>query len=121
MNFHKLSLYNCESDGLPGIMNIRETVVDNISNSNFTENQLLVIIFEQSELRSFTQNRFDSLNKGMQIKKNSHGIIADSIFTNMVQNIKEGTIYQSNVASDGSAIGSFLSDFVLVLLMIFIV
>jgi hypothetical protein len=85
-------------------MNIRETVVDNFSDSNFTENQLVVIIFEQSQLKSFSGNTFDSMNKGLKIIKQTTGIIADSFFTNMVQNIKEGSIYQSNIGTDGSAI-----------------
>lgn len=84
---------------------IRETVVDSIQNSEFTDNQLITIVFEKSNLKMFTGNTFNGMNKAIQFKKSSTGVIANSFFYNMIQNIKDGSFYQSNIATDGSAIG----------------
>ena len=71
-------------------------------------NQLITLVVEHSKIYSFTRNVFDGFNKGVKFHTNSSGTISDSIFMNMIQDIKENTIYQSNVVSDGSAIGEFL-------------
>jgi hypothetical protein len=89
-------------------MNIRETVVDNIEYSTFTDVQLVAIIFENSELKMFSGNTFNGMNKGILLKKGSIAIISDSVFVNLVQNIKSGSIYESNIATDGSAISKYI-------------
>ena len=104
MIFNSLSLNNCQTVGLPGMINIRETVVDNIANSSFVKSQLLVIIFANSQLKSSTGNTFSAMNKGIQFINNSTGMVANSVFVKMVQNITEGSVYQSKLSSDGSAI-----------------
>jgi hypothetical protein len=84
-------------------------VVNNIEYSSFTDVQLVAIIFDNSELQMFSGNTFNGMNKGILLKEGSIAIISDSTFFNMVQNIKDGTIYESNIASDGSAIGKQIS------------
>jgi len=72
----------------------------------FTNNQLRTLILEQSVLASSINNTFDGINKGIKFDKKSIGKIQDSIFLNMIQDIREGSIYQSNIVGDGSAIGT---------------
>jgi len=83
-------------------------VVEIIEDSIFTDNQLITILFEHSQLNYFARNTFNGINKAIKLFKNSTGLVQDSIFLNMVQNIRDGSIYQSNIATDGSAIGKLI-------------
>jgi hypothetical protein len=103
--FSHLTLNNWESQNLPGIINIRGSKVENIEYWEFTDVQLVAIIFDNSELKKSSGNTFNGMNKGILLQSGSIWVISDSVFVNMVQNIKDGLIYQSNIATDGSAIG----------------
>ena len=48
------------------------------------------------------------MNKAIKIFKNSTGSVQNSVFLNMIQNIRDGSIYQSKIATDGSAIGKLM-------------
>ena len=63
------------------------------------------MLFESSTVNQFSGNIFDAINRGIQFDKNSNGTITDSIFQNMVQDIRDGDLYNSNIVNDGSAIG----------------
>ena len=104
--FKKVTLNNCTSNDIPGVIYFVQTTVNLIENSVFTNNQLRTLILEQSVLASSINNTFDGINKGIKFDKKSIGKIQDSIFLNMIQDIREGSIYQSNIVGDGSAIGT---------------
>ena len=105
VTFNKLELREWITNDLPGIIKIRETIITNVQNSYFYHNQLFVMLFESSTVNQFSGNIFDAINRGIQFDKNSNGTITDSIFQNMVQDIRDGDLYNSNIVNDGSAIG----------------
>jgi hypothetical protein len=105
VTFKSIHMTDCTTLGQLSMINIRETTVDNIQNSEFANSQLAVMHFEKSKLKNFSGNSFDAMNKALKFTKGSVGVITNSIFKNMVQKVKEGSIYESRVISDGSAIG----------------
>lgn len=91
--------------GTAAVINIRETSVETIEDCIFYDNQPLVFLFQESQLNNFQRNSFDGMNKAIKASQRSVGVIKDSNFLNMVQNIKSGDIYQPEIVSDGSGIG----------------
>jgi hypothetical protein len=100
-----LHMTDCTTLGQISMIHMRETVVESIQNSDFINSQLAVMHFENSQLKSSFGNSFDAMNKALKFTGGSTGVVTNSTFKNMVQKIKEGSIYQSRVNSDGSAIG----------------
>ena len=84
-------------------------VIDEISNSNFTEIQYYVIEFIQSNLTKFQNNYMNGINKGLYFLDGSNGMILNSTFANFVQNVKSGDIYKSQIKGDGSAISKLFN------------
>ena len=89
---------------MPAFITFANTVIKEISNSNFTEIQYYVIEFVQSNLTKFNNNYLNGINKGLHFLSGSNGVIANSTFANFVQNIKSGDVYKSQIISDGSAL-----------------
>jgi hypothetical protein len=112
VTFDKIVMHDWESKHLLGMIQITETTVKNIADSSFSECQLIVIIFKASNVLSFTGNTFDGFNKALSFEKKTNGTISNSIFKNFVQNVRDGVLFQSNIVSDGSAIGIVDSNIV---------
>ena len=89
---------------MPALITFTSTIIDEISNSNFTEIQYYVIEFIQSNLTKFNNNYLNGINKGLYFLSNSNGVITNSTFANFVQNVKSGDVYKSQIKGDGSAI-----------------
>jgi len=100
-----LSIYDSQTDDRPSIINFRDCTIESISDSKFTESQLLVFVFRNSLVKEFDNNILDSMNRGIKIMNNSNATISNSVFKNMKQNIKENTLYYSDIKESGSAIG----------------
>ena len=103
--FRNVTTYNLYSTLKPGVFGINGWVIEEISRWNFTETQLRVFIFQNTLVKIFDSNLINRMNKGILFTDDSVGSITNSTISNMVQNIKSGTIYQSSIGSDGSAIG----------------
>lgn len=86
-------------------MNFRNCIIDRITKSNFTESQLQVMIFVNTLVKEISDTLFDGMNKGLKFMANSNATITNSTFKNMVQNIKEGRLYFSQIQTQGGAIG----------------
>ena len=106
--FRNVTTYNLYSSKQPGVFGFNGCSVDEISNSNFTETEYRVFVFQNTIVKKFDSNLLNTMNKGIQFIAGSVGSITNTTISNMVQNIKSGTLYQSNISSDGSAIGKYL-------------
>ena len=53
----------------------------------------------------FTNNTLDGINRGLKIYQNSNVKISNSMFKNMVQNIKQEDLYVSDIIDTGSGLG----------------
>ena len=102
-----ITTYNLYSKLKPEVLGFNGWIVNEISRWNFTETQLRVFIFQNTLVKIFDSNLINRMNKGILFTDGSVGPITNSTISNMVQNIKSGTIYLSNISSDGSAIGNF--------------
>ena len=100
-----ITTYNLYSKLKPEVLGFNGWIVNEISRWNFTETQLRVFIFQNTLVKIFDSNLINGMNKGILFTDGSVGPITNSTISNMVQNIKSGTIYQSSIGSDGSAIG----------------
>ena len=89
------------------MINFRGCVIESISNSNFIESQLLVLMFRNTLIKEFTHNTLDSMNRGIKIMSGSNATITNTVFKNMVQNNKVANLYYSEIIEKGSAIGKF--------------
>jgi hypothetical protein len=98
-------LKSCTATDTISVISMRETLVNTIEDCTFYDNQPLIFNFLHSQFNKFERNSFDGMNKAIRAIKQTVGNIKDSSFVGMVQNVKSGDIYQSNIISDGSAIG----------------
>lgn len=89
---------------MPALITFSTSVVDEISNSTFTEIQYYVIEFIKSQVTKFDSNSLNGINKGLYFLDNSNGTISNSTFANFVQNVKSGDVYKTNIKTSGSAI-----------------
>ena len=108
--FQNLTIFDSQSDDKLGMTNFRDCVIESISNSNFIESQLLVLMFRNTLVKEFTHNTLDSMNRGIKIMSGSNATITNTVFKNMVQNIKESKLYYSEIKRKGSAIGMYLKQ-----------
>ena len=102
-----LTTYNCETTKYISIIEFRKSTVETIKNSLFEETQLSVFVFRNTNVSSFANNTINGINRGISVLSNSNMVISNSIFQNLVQNIKEEQLYQENIIHGGSAIGNF--------------
>lgn len=63
------------------------------------------MIFRHAILHELMNTTFDGHNRGIIIYENSVANITDSTFKNLVQNVKEGSVYIPTITEYGSAIG----------------
>ena len=69
-----------------GIVIYRDSTIDYIKNSMFTNSQLITFVFISSNLTSFDNNTMSGVNKGIKFSNNWNATITNSNFINFVQN-----------------------------------
>jgi hypothetical protein len=100
-----LTTYNLLTKNFPSVINFRFSAVKLIKNCIFEMTQYAVMRFGSSSLAEYTNNTMNGINRGIIFISGSNGTITNSLFTNMVQNVKEGNVYISSITRSGAAIG----------------
>ena len=90
-----LTTHDLETKKYISIIEFRKSTVDIIKNSLFKETQLSVFVFRNTNVSIFTNNTLDGINRGISVLSNSNVNISNSIFKNLVQNIKREQLYQA--------------------------
>ena len=107
-----VSTYNLTSTQRPNMFQFSNSVIEEISNCSFTLTQPIAFVFQSTLLKKFDHNLLNLLNKGIRLTSGSIGYITNTKIMNMVQNFTSGSLYQSNINSDGSAIGKNLKLYI---------
>jgi hypothetical protein len=103
-----LTVTNSSSEFQEDIIHFTECVVESFTDSYFFDVQPFALIFTETEVKHFSNNTFDGMNRGVRFNDQSTAIISNTTFKNMQQNIREGDIYFSQIYYSGSAIGKFI-------------
>jgi hypothetical protein len=103
-----LTVTNSSSEFENDIIHFTECVVESITDSYFFDVQPFAIGFTNTEVKDFSNNIFDGMNRGVRFSKQSTAIISNTTFMNLKQNIREGDIYFSQINYSGSAISKFI-------------
>ena len=67
------------------MISFRDSVADVIKDSNFTNSQLITLVFANSNLTLFDNNILNGVYKGIKFLKNWNATITNSVFKNFVQ------------------------------------
>jgi nitrous oxidase accessory protein NosD len=103
-----LTVTNSSSEFQEDIIHFTECVVESFTDSYFFDVQPFALIFTETEVKHFSNNIFDGMNRGVKFEDQSTATISNNTFKNMQQNIREGDIYFSQIFYSGSAIGKFI-------------
>jgi nitrous oxidase accessory protein NosD len=103
-----LTVTNSSSEFRNDIIHFTECVVESFTDSYFFDVQPFALAFTNTEVKDFSNNTLDGMNRGVRFNKQSTAIISNTTFKNMQQNIREGDIYFSQIYYSGSAIGKFI-------------
>lgn len=101
------TVFNSSSNYEENLVVFKNSVVESITDSKFSEIQFFALGFSNTVVKEFRNNTFDGMNRGIQIKLNSQVNISNVTIRNMKQNIKQGSLYFSDIKSSGSAISEF--------------
>ena len=117
------TIIDSKSTEREAMIHFKNWEIERISESYFTESQLLVFLIIHTKVKLFENNVLNGMNRGMKIVSRSTLIIKNTMFINMKQNIKEGVLYFSEIIASGSAIGNFIfflfSLFILIIVVYF--
>ena len=105
MVFDNLTTFNCVTDNRRATIAFRSSTIDMMRNCYFQESQLNVMEMRNTNVTVFTNNTLDGINRGLKIYQNSNVKISNSMFKNMVQNIRQEDLYVSDIIDTGSGLG----------------
>ena len=88
-----------------GMIAFRSSSINLIRDSHFELSQPTMMELSNTNVTLATNITLDGIYKGLRVRDESRITLTNSIIKNMIQNIKEGDVLQSDITSSGSAIG----------------
>lgn len=105
-----MQMTGCKASGVTEMMYFWRSNVALVTQSTYSESQFIVFHFRETNVTEFSNNTLNSMYKGIKITDSTVSI-SNTTIKGMVQNEQSGSVIQSKLTQDGSAIRKFNMPF----------